>query len=166
MSLSSASVKRPVTTIVLVAMVLLLGWVALGRLAIDLLPKFSYPGAAVMTTYSGAGPQEIETMVTRPIESVLGTVNNVKKITSYSMADSSIVVVEFDWGTDMDFAALAMREKVDLIKRSLPTDVEAPMVVKFDPSMMPIMNLGISGNRNLASLKKPASETINSPYEL
>ncbi|MGE5507971.1 MAG: efflux RND transporter permease subunit [Chitinophagales bacterium] len=165
MSLSSASVKRPVTTIVLVAMVLLLGWVALGRLAIDLLPKITYPGAAVMTTYSGAGPQEIEQMVTRPLESILGTVNNVKKITSYSMADSSIVVVEFEWGTDMDFAALAMREKVDLVKRYFPSDVEAPMVVKFDPSMLPIMNLGVSGNRSLASLKKLVNDEIKSRLE-
>lgn len=165
MSLSSVSVKRPVTTIVLVAMVIILGWVSLSRLAIDLLPKITYPGAAVITTYRGAGPQEIETMITRPLENVLGTVNNVKTITSSSSPGSSMVLVEFAWGTDMDFAALSMREKVDLIKRAFPPDVDAPIVVKFDPAMLPIMAYGVSGNRSLVSLKKLVTDDIKNRLE-
>lgn len=160
MSLPGLSVKRPVTTVVLVAMVLLLGWVSVSRLAIDLLPNIVFPQVAIMTTYSGAGPAEIENLVTRPIEAIVGTVNNVKKIFSYTLADTSVVVVEFDWGTDMDFAGLAVREKVDLIKAFLPADAESPMVVKADPSMMPIMNIGVYGERSLGSLQKLVEDEI------
>lgn len=160
MSLPSLSVKRPVTTVVLVAMVLILGWVSVGRLGIDLLPRLVFPQVAIMTTYQGAGPAEIERLVTSPIEAIAGTVNNVKKIYSYTLADTSVVVVEFDWGTDMDFAALALREKVDLIKRFLPADAEAPMVVKADPSMMPVMQIGVYGPENLSRLKKIVDEDI------
>ncbi|MDI6870442.1 MAG: efflux RND transporter permease subunit [Bacillota bacterium] len=165
MSLPSLSVKRPVTTIVLVAMVLILGWVAVGRLAIDLLPRIVFPQAAIMTTYRGASPSEIENLVTRPIEAIVGTVNNVKNIYSFSLADTSVVAVEFEWGTDMDFATLAIREKVDMIKRYLPEDIEPPMVVKADPSMMPIMQIGVYGRRNLASLKKLVDDEIRPKLE-
>ncbi|MGE5554551.1 MAG: efflux RND transporter permease subunit [Betaproteobacteria bacterium] len=160
MSLPSLAVKRPVTTVVLVAAVLILGWVSMGRLAIDLLPRFVYPVAAIQTTYRGAGPSEIENLVTRPVEAAAGMVNNVKRISSYSMADTSVVIVEFDWGTDMDFATLALRERMDLIKPYLPADVSSPTVYKADPSMMPVMQIGVSGSRSLASLHRIVKDEI------
>ncbi|MGI6575415.1 MAG: efflux RND transporter permease subunit [bacterium] len=138
MSLSGFAIKRPITVLMLVLVVLLMGFVSLSRVGIDLLPEMNFPVIAVMTDYSGVGPQEIESLLTRPLEEILGTVTNVNNITSISSAGSSIIIVEFAWGTDMDFAALEMREKIDMIKGWLPADAGQPLVFKFDPSMMPV----------------------------
>ncbi|AZR72700.1 multidrug ABC transporter [Anoxybacter fermentans] len=160
MKISDLSIKRPVTTIMMVFLVILLGLISLGRINLDLFPNLNFPVAAVITEYQGVGPHEIETMVTRPIENALATVTNIKSISSISRAGQSLVIVEFNWGVDMDFAALEMREKVDMIKRFLPDDVENPLIVKFDPSMFPILQIGISGEEDLVSLKKTVEDKI------
>lgn len=165
MSLPSASVRRPVTTFMAVLVVLVLGAVSLTRLALDLLPKLNLPIAAVVTTYRGAGPQEIETLITRPQEEVLGLVGGVDSILSYSQRDQAIVLVSFTWGTDMNFATLEMREKLDLIRRYLPEGAEAPMVVKADPSMMPIMQYGIAGDGDPGALKRLVEDVFKQRLE-
>ena len=165
MKIAELTVRRPLATAMGVLIVLVLGAVSLGRLPIDLLPKMSYPMAVVVTSYEGAGPQEVEQLVTKSIESVMGTVSNVKKLSSSTSSGSSMVMVEFAWGTDMDFAALQMREKLDLVKAALPKDVGAPMVIQADPSMMPIMQLSLSGNDDLVSLKKTTDEIVKKHLE-
>lgn len=139
MKISKVSIQRPVTTVMLILIIVLLGIISMGRLPVDLLPQFSLPYAIIMTQYSGAGPQEIETLVTRPLEGAVGTVSNLKNITSMSSNGSSVVMVEFNDGTDMDMAMLDMREKIDMIKGYLPEDAEEPLVLELDPNMMPIM---------------------------
>lgn len=165
MNLSKLSVNRPVTIIMVVLIVLMIGAVSLQKLTIDLFPELNLPYAAVITDYPGAGPQEIENLVTRPIEEVLGTVNNVKQIDSYSMVGTSIVGVELEWGTDIDFATLQMREKIDLIKAYLPGDVNTPMVVKMDPKMMPVLQMGLTGTLSEGELKSIAEDIIKPRLE-
>ncbi|NPV44629.1 MAG: efflux RND transporter permease subunit [Firmicutes bacterium] len=165
MKLPSYAVDRPVTTFMVVLMVIILGVVSLGRLTIDLFPNMTFPAAVVITTYEGVGPKEIESLVTRPIEEALGTVQNVKNITSSSQMGVSMVVAEFNWGTDMDFASLQMREKVDLYKRMFPSGVDSPMIFKFDPAMMPIMYFGISGDMDQAGLKAFAEDVVKNRLE-
>ncbi|HEY3314567.1 MAG TPA: efflux RND transporter permease subunit [Bacillota bacterium] len=165
MDLVKMAVRRRVTVIMGVLVLIILGAVSYGRLPVDLLPNMNFPGAAVITTYSGAGPQEVENLVTRPIEEVLGRVTNVRRISSTSQEETSVVVAEFEWGTNMDFATLDMREKVDLIKRYLPADVTAPMVVKFDPSMMPIMMISLTGSQGQVGLRQMAEETVKPALE-
>lgn len=165
MNLPALSIKRPIALLMIVFVVLILGGVSFSRLSMDLLPNMSFPVAAVITNYQGVGPQEIESMVTKPLEEVLGTVNNVRSIRSISRAGTSTVIVEFNWGTDMDFATLQMREKVDLIKRVLPSDIETPTVFKFDPSLMPIMVLGVSGGYDPATLKTIIEEKVKNRLE-
>ena len=114
MKLSDISVKRPVTTVMVILVILLLGFVSFTKLSIDLLPQINVPVALVTTQYSGVGPYEIESLVTRPLEESLATTSNVKNITSTSSEGNSVVVVQFNDGTNMDFATLQMREKVDL----------------------------------------------------
>lgn len=160
MKIIDFSVNRPVAVLMAVFMVLILGFVSLTNLSIDLLPEMNLPVALVTTSYPGAGPQEVENLVTRPLESVLGTVNNVKKITSLSSSGQSMIVLELDWGTDMDFATLQMREKVDLIKGALPDDVEEPVVMKMDPNILPIMQFGVTGEMSMADLHKLADDLI------
>ncbi|BCV24053.1 efflux RND transporter permease subunit [Gelria sp. Kuro-4] len=154
MNLAQFSTRRPVAVTMVILVLIVLGTVSLTRISIDLLPKMTLPIAAVMATYPGAGPEEIEELVAKPLESVLATVSNVDSIQSISSADAATIIVQFNWGTDMDFATLDMREKIDLALSRLPDGVDRPMVVKFDPSMMPITILSVSSEgRNLASLK-------------
>lgn len=145
MKITEFSIKRPLFIAVLVAVVMILGGVSLSRLNIDLYPEMNLPVAIVMTDYEGAGPEEVENLITRPMESVLGTVSDLDSIQSVSSTGSSLVIVMFNWGTDMNFASLQMREKVDLIKPMLPDDAGSPTVFKMDPNMLPIMQMSVSG---------------------
>ena len=165
MNLSRFSIKRPVTTLMIFLLVLVLGLVSITRLNIDLLPKMTFPVAAVFTSYEGVGPQEVENMVTKPLEGVLGTVPNVKGITTISSAGQSIAIVQFEWGTNMDFALLDVREKIDLIKSFFPKEIDNPLVFKFDPAMMPIINLAVSGISDLATLKQVAEDEVKPRLE-
>jgi len=144
MSISRLSIRRPVTTVMLVFIVLILGFVSLTRLNLDLLPSINLPVIVVSTQYSGAGPKEVETIVTRNIESVLATVSNLKSMRSTSSEGSSMVILEFNQGTDMDVAALDVREKLDMIKGVMPDGVSNPIVLKLDPNMLPIMSFAVS----------------------
>ena len=124
MRLVNVSVKRPVMITILVGVLLILGYVSFTRLAVDLYPEMKFPVGAVITNYAGAGPEEVESQISQPLESVLGTVANVKEVSSYSMAGMSAVIVQFNWGTDMDFADLDLRDKIALIEGYLPLEAE------------------------------------------
>jgi HAE1 family hydrophobic/amphiphilic exporter-1 len=145
MDITKLSIKRPIALLMVVCIVVLLGWVSFTSLPIDLVPSMNIPYALVMTTYPGAGPYVIENMVTKPMESAVATVQNVKTVQSQSAEGTSFVVAEFADGTDMDFASLDLREKIDLIKPMLPDGVGDPMVLKMDLNSMPIASLTVSG---------------------
>ncbi|MBS4534922.1 efflux RND transporter permease subunit [Clostridium sp. D2Q-14] len=165
MNLTNLSVKRPVTIVMITLIIILLGVVSLTRLPIDLLPEFSLPVAIVQTSYSGVGPQEIENLVTRPIEESIGTVSNIKNVSSISSEGSSIIIAEFNFGTDMDFASLEMREKVDMVKGLLPEGSNDPMVLKMDPNAMPIVQASLSGSEDLAALQTFAEDELSPRLE-
>lgn len=165
MKLSDFSVNRPVAISMVFLMVAILGLVSMSRLAIDLYPELNFPVAAVVTNYEGSGPQEIETLVTRPIEEIMGTVNNVDHITSQSMAGTSLVLVWYNWGTDMDVATLQMREKLDRVKPRLPDDIDQPTVLRMDPSQIPIVQIGMTGGQNPAELRRIAEDVVKNRLE-
>ncbi|HHY70760.1 MAG TPA: efflux RND transporter permease subunit, partial [Thermoanaerobacterales bacterium] len=162
MNLASFSIKRPITMLMIVAIVLVLGFISFSKLGIDLFPDFSFPVGVVITEYKGASSYEVENMITKPLEQILSTMNNVKNIQSISSEGNSTILIEFNWGSNMDIAAQDMREKVDLIKPYLPSEARAPMVVKFDPSMMPVMQIALYGGDNIVQLKKIAEDTMES----
>lgn len=165
MHLSNLAVKRPVTIAMATLIVVLLGIISLTRIPIDLLPKIEIPVAIVSSSYDGAGPLEIENLITRPVEQSLATVSNIESVSSISSEGSSIVIAQFSFGTDMDFATLEMREKVDLIKGYLPSDSSDPMVMTIDPNAMPIMQVSLSEGENLESLQRIAENTIKPRLE-
>lgn len=144
MKISQLSIKRPVTTLMAVFIILILGFVSLTRLNIDLLPDINLPYAVVSTTYNGAGPEEVENIVTKNLENVLAAVDDLKSMQSVSSEQNSLVILEFNSDADMDFAMLDVREKIDLIKGMLPEGVSEPVVLKYNPNVMPIMNFGLS----------------------
>lgn len=128
----------------IVLIFVIFGAVSSSKLTMDLFPDMNIPYAAVSTTYVGASPTQVEGMVTATIESSLATVQNVKQITSTSSEHHSLVIVEFTEGANMDTAMMDMREKLDQIKGFLPEDVSSPMIVKFNPNMMPIMGFSVT----------------------
>ncbi|MGI9862785.1 efflux RND transporter permease subunit [Moorella naiadis] len=165
MSWSQLVIKRPVALTMAVLIAILLGIVSLSRLKVDLLPDLKLPYAAVITTYNGAGPEEVEKTVTKPLEDVLGTVQGIKNIHSLSMSGSSVVLLEFNWGQDMDFATLNMREKIDMVEKFFPDGVDKPMVMKADPNMMPVMTLALHGSLDEQRLKDIAENTVKNRLE-
>ncbi len=164
MNIASLSVKRPVTTVMLILIVVLLGVVSATRIPIDLYPNIEIPVAIVNTTYANVAPEEIETLVTRPIEESLGTVSNIDTIQSITTEGSSIVVVQFKFGTDMNFATLDMREKVDLIKGYLPDGASEPMVMQIDINAQAIIEMSLSGS-DIATLQRYADDTVRPALE-
>lgn len=165
MTIINWAVKRPITVIMLICFILLMGMVAIFMLPIDLLPKMNIPVAMINTQYPGAGPQEVENLITKPLEAAVAMVHNVKRITSTSSEGNSRITIEFFQNTDMDFAALEIREKIDLVKGYLPEDTIDPMVLKVDPNALPIMNVGIGGDKELVNLQEIAENIIQPRLE-
>ncbi|MDX5406778.1 MAG: efflux RND transporter permease subunit [Chromatiaceae bacterium] len=146
MKLVDTAVARPVTIWMFTLGILLFGLVAAGRLAVNLLPDLSYPSLTVRTEFVGAAPAEVEQLVSKPIEEAVGIVKGVRKVMSVSRSGRSDVVMEFDWGTDMDLAALEVREKLDVL--FLPLEIEKPLLLRFNPNHDPIVRLAL--NRDTA----------------
>ena len=163
--LSKFSIKRPVTTIMILLIVILTGLVSILGLSMDLMPSIDLPIAIVSTTYVGAGPEEMETLITEPIEEALGTVSNVDEISSTSSANSSIVIVQFVDGTDLDMAAVDMRERVDMIKSTLPDGAEEPVIMKIDISSLSSIIVGVSSDMDLKELSTLLDEEIVNRFE-
>jgi HAE1 family hydrophobic/amphiphilic exporter-1 len=154
------AVQRPVTTLMACLMVLLLGGVALSRLTVDLMPDITYPTVSVVTLYRGAGPEEVETRVTRPLEQALGSVSGVDRLASTSAEGSSTIRVRLQWGTNVDAAVSDMRESIQKIREQLPEDIEEPFVRSYDVSDSPIMYLGLASDMQPVELTQLAERTI------
>lgn len=152
MHISEVSVHRPITTMMFYIAVVLIGFVSLTRLAVDLLPDLSYPQLTIWTKYSNVPPQEVESRVTRPIETTLRTIKSIKQIRSISQEGLSLVRVDFQWGTNMDFTALMVREQLDKAYYNSFPEASRPIIIRIDPSNQPIMSLSVSGE-NLVETK-------------
>ncbi len=157
------SIRRPVTVLVLFIAIIAFGVVGFGRLSVDLLPDITYPSLSVRTDYEGAAPSEIENLITRPIENAVGVINNVVRVVSSSRPDLSEVTLEFGWGTDMDMAALDVRERLDVVR--LPLDAPRPTLLRFDPSLDPILRFGLTGDEDLVRLRLIAEQEIQRNLE-
>ena len=157
------SVKRRVTVTMVAVAVVLFGVVAFTRLPINLLPDISYPSLTIETRYPGAAPGEVEAIVSRPVEEVVGVVAGVRRLTSVSRPGLSQVVLEFDWGREMDFAALDVRQKLDLVR--LPKEAGKPILLRFDPANDPIVRLFVTGADNLFQLRYVAEEILKKDLE-
>jgi len=153
MSIINTAIKRPVTVWMFTFAVMLFGLVGLSRLAVNLLPELSYPTLTVRTDYVGAAPGEVEQLITKPVEEAVGVVKGLRKISSISKAGQSDVLLEFEWDASMDITSLEVREKLDLIQ--LPLDVQKPLILKFNPSLDPIVRIGLQTTDNsVEGLKK------------
>ena len=135
------AIERPVTVLMLFVAIIMFGWVSLTRLSVNLLPDLSYPTLTVRTELTGAAPQEIESLVTKPVEEAVGTISGVRQVRSVSRTGQADVIIEFNWGTDMNLASVDVREKLDILE--LPLEARRPLLLRFDPSSEPIMRLAV-----------------------
>ncbi|MCM1441347.1 MAG: efflux RND transporter permease subunit, partial [Roseburia sp.] len=137
--LSKYSVRRPLTVLVAVVIVLVLGFLSFRNMSTDLLPSMELPYAIVMTTYAGASPEEVERAVSEPVEQAMARINNVKQIQSMSINNMSVVIMEFNDGTDMASTTVDMRESLDMVTAQWADGIGSPTIMKLNPDMMPIM---------------------------
>jgi len=145
LNLSGISIRRPVAVSMVLIGILLLGFVSLEKIPLNLLPDITYPRITIRTEYPHAAPREVEERVTKPIESYVGIINNVVKVSSVSRPGWSDVYVEFIWGSDVDVIAMDIREKLQLLDNLLPEEVERPILLRYDPNQDPIVTLAVSG---------------------
>ncbi len=141
--LTSFSTDRPVAVTMVFLAAVVFGFFSYGRLPITLMPELSYPTLTVRTEYPGAAPEEVENDISRPIEESLGVIGGLSRISSVSRAGVSDVVLEFSWDTDMSEAIQDTLEKLDLV--FLPNEAERPLILRFDPSLDPVLELSLSG---------------------
>ncbi|MGM0576917.1 MAG: efflux RND transporter permease subunit [Myxococcota bacterium] len=165
MRLPEHAVHRPVLTSMFFLGLLLLGAVSFTRLEIDLLPELDFPAISVVTTYEGAGPEEIETLITRPTEQALSTVEGIDRIESFSAEGRSRVALRFVWGTNLDTALNDVRAAVERVKSRLPEDAESPVVYKFNLSSFPILYLALSGSLDEPALRQLAEMELGPRLE-
>ena len=157
------SLRRRVTVSMAAVALLLFGTVAFTRLPLNLMPDLSYPSLTVETRLPGAAPGEVEALITRPIEELVGIAGGVQRLGSVSRPGISQVTLEFGWGRDMDFAALDVRQKLDLA--ALPRSAERPVLLRFDPANDPVIRLYLSGGDSLYQLRYVAEELIKKDLE-
>lgn len=160
MKIYETSVRRPISTILVFIGVVVLGVFSYRNLAVDMYPDMDMPAITVVTTYSGANASSIETNVTRVLEDNLNTVNNLKKITSKSQDNYSLITLEFEWGSDMTEAANDVRDVLGRMGDYLPDDADEPILIKFSSSMMPAMVLGVTAEETYPGLAKLLDELL------
>jgi HAE1 family hydrophobic/amphiphilic exporter-1 len=165
MRIARASIERPVTTAMIFLAVVLLGFVSLRRLSVDLLPDIGYPRLSVATRFPGVAPEEMETLVTAPLEAAASRIPGLRGVDSVSREGISFLALEFAWGTDMDFALLHAREELDNAREGLPRDAESPVLIPLDPGARPIMVLAVTGERSLLELRDFCEEGIKPRLE-
>jgi HAE1 family hydrophobic/amphiphilic exporter-1 len=163
--ITDLSIRRPVTVIVICLALAVLGTFSLGRLPIDMIPDISFPMIVIYTSYTGVSPEEMEENLTKTIENAAASASGVEKISSTSSEGSSLVIVEYQWGTDLAEASNDLRERLDLIRDYIPDEATQPVLFKFDPSMMPIMILSVEGRRDPSSLRYIAENTVKTNLE-
>ena len=160
--ISRYSVKKPYTVLVAVVLVVVLGIVSFTKMTTDLLPSMNLPYAIVMTTYVGASPETVETVVTRPVEQSMATVSNIENVSSVSSENYSLVILEFAQTANMDSVTIEMRENLDQLKAMWDDDsIGSPIIMKLNPDMMPVMVAAV-GKEGLspAEVTKLAENTI------
>lgn len=162
---SKTTIKRPVATIMITLMIVVVGISAILNIPRDLMPNIELPVAMVITSYSNASPEEMESLITEPVEQALASVENLDEMNSYSMEGMSVVVVSFQMDTDMDFASLNMREKIALIADYLPSGASNPMVMKLDMNTMPIMQVYVSADLPLDELNARVEDKVISYFD-
>ena len=163
MSLYESAVKKPVMTTLVFVAIVILGLFSLSKLPIDLLPNIETNTILVLTSYQGASAADIETNVTRPLESSLNTVSNLKNITSSSRENTSIITLEFEYGEDIEALTNDVRDKLSMVKSYLPDGISEPVIFKFSTDMIPVIMISATADQSLPALYKILDDNVANP---
>jgi len=166
MNLPRFSVRRSVAATMMILIVVVLGGISLVGLPVELMPELTFPTASIITGYEGAASEDIQTLVTKPIEQAVSMVKNIKTVRSISQEGVSIVSAEFEWGTNVDFAAQDIRDGIGILREYLPPGIDDPIIVKFDLSLMPVLVYGITGERDSRSLRTLVEDRVKDRIEM
>lgn len=161
MKLAEFSVNKRVTIFIITILIIILGGISLSRLGLEMFPDMDYPVISIVSIYYGASPEDIEETITKPLESSIATVKNIKRITSESMESTALVIVEFNWGTNLDFAAQDLRDAIEQIGDYLPDEASKPLVLKFNLSEMPVLMYGVTGGEDTFQLQKILEDEVS-----
>lgn len=165
MSMTKTSVKRPLTIIMVFLVVLMFGGIGYSKMPANLMPDIDVPVALVMTQWSGAGPEDIDDQISEPIEKSLSSISNVKTTVSKSSEGVSMVVAQFEYGTDVDEKLNDIRSKIDTVKMTLPDDVDTPSILKMDMNAQAIAQIVVSGEGSSDDIMKYAEDTVQVKLE-
>jgi len=161
MKIVDLSVDRKITVTMITLIVILGGIISFTKLGLDMLPDVEFPMVSVVTVYSGASPEDIESIVTKPIEQAISSVTGVKGVVSTTVEGMSMIAVEFENGSNLDFAAQDLRDQLAMFADFLPDDIQTPLVMKFDMSAIPLLFYGVtSESRPLNELAEYMDETV------
>ncbi len=160
MKIPEFSVNRKVTTAMMAMILVVFGLISFTTLGLDFMPDIEFPTVSVVTTYTGASSEDIENTITRPLEQIINTIGRVKKVTSMTMEGASVIMTEFEWGTNLDFAAQDIRDQLGLYRNFIPEEASDPLVVKFNLGQFPIIFGGITANRPTFELKELIEDEV------
>lgn len=165
MNLSDLSIKRPIFISCLVIASMVIGFLSMNKLGVDLFPDITFPVVTVTTIYPGAGPAEVETLVSKVFEEEVSTVAGIKRLSSRNSEGVSIVIAEFNLETDVKYAEQQIRDKISSAKKRLPTEAKEPTIRRVDPADQPILVVSLSADLPAAELYDLASEEIRPRFE-
>lgn len=165
MNLSAIAIRRPVFTVMVTVALLVLGLVGFRRLGTDLFPDVSFPAVAVVVPYPGASPSEVETLVTKPIEDAVISINGIDRVRTFSREGSALAVILFNLGVDVKDAATEVRERISQIRYKFPDDAKEPQISRFDVSASPIITYTLRGPTSLAELREYVDDVIRPAIE-
>jgi hydrophobic/amphiphilic exporter-1 (mainly G- bacteria), HAE1 family len=168
MSIPRFAIERPVMMTMISAIIVLIGGISLVRLPVDLLPDITQPTITVRVNYTGAGPQEMEELITRPLEQQLSAVSGLEQMNSSSSEGSSMIRLNFTWGHDLNEAMDDIRTRIDRVRGRLPEDADPPTMFKFDSNSQPIMGLGVEstdGTLDRVGLRELAEQVLSTRLE-
>ncbi len=165
MYLPQIAIRRPVAILMFYLGVFLLGFVSFRHLAVDLLPDISFPRLSVITQFPGAASEEVENLITVPLEAAISGIPGLRRLESVSQEGLCYLSLEFNWGINIDMALLHTREKLDAARLNLPEEAENPVIVTFDPQSQPIMILAMVAEENLFEIKELAEDLVKPRLE-
>jgi HAE1 family hydrophobic/amphiphilic exporter-1 len=165
MSLPELCISRRVTTIMVMCGIVFIGLISGVSLPQELFPRITFPQITVVTNYTNAAPEEIETLITKSLEEAISSTPGLRRLESVSQEGTSTILASFGWNENVDFAALAVREKIDLVKEKLPKEADDPVVLKFDPLSRPIMILSVTGKVPPTELKSLSEHLLKESLE-
>jgi HAE1 family hydrophobic/amphiphilic exporter-1 len=165
MGLTRVAITRPVFMLMVITAMVILGLVSYSRLSAELYPNINPPVVSILTTYPGAGPEDVERLVSRPLEDAVSGIANVKTITSSSKEGSSQITITFRDTADVNVAAIDVERRVSAVRAALPAEADSPTVLKADIAQIPVLYLAYSGDRSLAELYETAKDEIKPRLE-